>query len=179
MINILFSIMTQHSSFVAIDISRKEQRNFPVEIYRSTEGNIELNVKLENDTVWLTQSQMAELFGRDRTVISRHVNNCFKEGELDPNITCAKFAHMGIEGDQTYETTMYNLDVIISVGYRVKSINGTRFRQWANSILKQFIIKGYAINQNRLDNYNELKEVVRLMSRAITLQDQVSEGEYN
>lgn len=156
-----------------------EQRNSSIEIYRSPEGNIELNVKLENDTVWLTQSQMAELFGRDRTVISRHVNNCFKEGELDPNITCAKFAHMGIEGDQTYETTMYNLDVIISVGYRVKSINGTRFRQWANSILKQYIIKGYAINQKRLDNYNELKEVVRLMSRAITLQDQVSEGEYN
>ena len=144
-----------------------EQRNSSIEIYRSPEGNIELNVKLENDTVWLTQSQMAELFGRDRTVISRHVNNCFKEGELDPNITCAKFAHMGIEGDQTYETTMYNLDVIISVGYRVKSINGTRFRQWANSILKQYIIKGYAINQKRLDNYNELKEVVRLMSRAI------------
>ena len=156
-----------------------EQRSSSIEIYRSPEGNIELNVKLENDTVWLTQSQMAELFGRDRTVISRHVNNCFKEGELDPNITCAKFAHMGIEGDQTYETTMYNLDVIISVGYRVKSINGTRFRQWANSILKQYIIKGYAINQKRLDNYNELKEVVRLMSRAITLQDQVSEGEYN
>ena len=145
-----------------------EQRNSSIEIYRSPEGNIELNVKLENDTVWLTQSQMAELFGRDRTVISRHVNNCFKEGELDPNITCAKFAHMGIDGDQTYETTMYNLDVIISVGYRVKSINGTRFRQWANSILKQYIIKGYAINQKRLDNYNELKEVVRLMSRAIT-----------
>ena len=138
-----------------------EQRNSFIEIYRSPEGNIELNVKLENDTVWLTQSQMAELFGRDRTVISRHVNNCFKEGELDPNITCAKFAHMGIDGDQTYETTMYNLDVIISVGYRVKSINGTRFRQWANSILKQYIIKGYAINQKRLDNYNELKEVVR------------------
>ena len=156
-----------------------EQRNSSIEIYRSPEGNIELNVKLENDTVWLTQSQMAELFGRDRTVISRHVNNCFKEGELDPNITCAKFAHMGIDGDQTYETTMYNLDVIISVGYRIKSINGTRFRQWANSILKQYIIKGYAINQKRLDNYNELKEVVRLMSRAITLQDQVSEGEYN
>ena len=156
-----------------------EQRNSSIEIYRSPEGNIELNVKLENDTVWLTQSQMAELFGRDRTVISRHVNNCFKEGELDPNITCAKFAHMGIDGDQTYETTMYNLDVIISVGYRVKSINDTRFRQWANSILKQYIIKGYAINQKRLDNYNELKEVVRLMSRAITLQDQVSEGEYN
>ncbi len=157
----------------------KTDRNSSIEIYRSPEGNIELNVKLENDTVWLTQSQMAELFGRDRTVISKHINNCFKEGELDPNITCAKFAHMGIDKDQTYQTTMYNLDVIISVGYRVKSINGTRFRQWANSILKQYIIKGYAINQQRLDNYNELKEVVRLMSRAINLQNEVTEGEYN
>ena len=161
-----------------------EQRNSSIEIYRSPEGNIELNVKLENDTVWLTQSQMAELFGRDRTVISRHVNNCFKEGELDKSLVCAKFAHTKKYGrhdgfEQVVETEYYNLDVIISVGYRVKSINGTRFRQWANSILKQYIIKGYAINQKRLDNYNELKEVVRLMSRAITLQDQVSEGEYN
>lgn len=161
-----------------------EQRNSSIEIYRSPEGNIELNVKLENDTVWLTQSQMAELFGRDRTVISRHVNNCLKEGELDKSLVCAKFAHTKKYGrhdgfEQVVETEYYNLDVIISVGYRVKSINGTRFRQWANSILKQYIIKGYAINQKRLDNYNELKEVVRLMSRAITLQDQVSEGEYN
>lgn len=97
---------------------------------------------------------------------------------------CAKFAHTKKYGrhdgfEQVVETEYYNLDVIISVGYRVKSIKGTRFRQWANSILKQYIIKGYAINQKRLDNYNELKEVVRLMSRAITLQDQVSEGEYN
>lgn len=161
-----------------------EQRNSSIEIYRSPEGNIELNVKLENDTVWLTQSQMAELFGRDRTVISRHVNNSFKEGELDKSLVCAKFAHTKKYGrhdgfEQVVETEYYNLDVIISVGYRVKSINGTRFRQWANSILKQYIIKGHAINQKRLDNYNELKKVVRLMSRAITLQDQVSEGEYN
>lgn len=99
-----------------------------IELYRSADGTIELNVKLENDTVWLTQSQMAALFGRDRSVIARHINNCFKEGELDKNITCAKFAHMGIEGDQLYETIMYNLDMIISVGYRVKSIQGTRFR---------------------------------------------------
>ena len=157
----------------------KTNSNSSIEIYRSPEGNIELNVKLENDTVWLTQNQMAELFGRDRTVISKHINNCFKEGELDPNITCAKFAHMGIDKDQTYQTTMYNLDVIISVGYRVKSINGTRFRQWANTILKQYLIKGYAINKQRLDNYSELKEVVRLMSRAITLQNKITEGEYN
>ncbi len=110
-----------------------------IEIYRSPEGNIELNVKLENDTVWLTQSQMAELFGRDRTVISRHIRNCFNEGELDKSLVCAKFAHPKKYGRregfvQTVEKEYYNLDVIISVGYRVKSINGTRFRQWANTI---------------------------------------------
>ena len=116
--------------------------NNSIEIYRSQDGSVQLNVKLENETVWLTQSQMAELFGRDRTVITRHINNCYKEGELDKNITCAKFAHMGKDQDQTYETTMYNLDVIISVGYRVKSIQGTRFRQWANSVLNSLTRNG-------------------------------------
>ena len=154
--------------------------NNTIEIYRSQDGSVQLNVKLENETVWLTQSQMAELFGRDRTVITRHINNCYKEGELDKNITCAKFAHLGKDQDQTYETTMYNLDVIISVGYRVKSIQGTRFRQWANSVLKQYLIKGYAINQQlKLDRYNELKDVVRLMGRAIGMQEKVSTDEYS
>ena len=154
--------------------------NNTIEIYRSQDGSVQLNVKLENETVWLTQSQMAELFGRDRTVITRHINNCYKEGELDKNITCAKFAHMGKDQDQTYETTMYNLDVIISVGYRVKSIQGTRFRQWANSVLKQYLIKGYVINQQlKLDRYNELKDVVRLMGRAIGMQEKVSTDEYS
>lgn len=154
--------------------------NNSIEIYRSQDGSIQLNVKLENKTVWLTQSQMAELFGRDRTVITRHINNCYKEGELDKNITCAKFAHMGKDQDQTYETTMYNLDVIISVGYRVKSIQGTRFRQWANSVLKQYLIKGYVINQQlKLDRYNELKDVVRLMGRAIGMQEKVTTDEYS
>ena len=154
--------------------------NNSIEIYRSQDGSVQLNVKLENDTVWLTQSQMAELFGRDRTVITRHINNCYKEGELDKNITCAKFAHMGKDQDQTYETTMYNLDVIISVGYRVKSIQGTRFRQWANSVLKQYLIKGYAINQQlKLDRYNELKDVVRLMGRAIGMREKVTADEYS
>ena len=78
--------------------------NNSIEIYRSQDGSVQLNVKLENETVWLTQSQMAELFGRDRTVITRHINNCYKEGELDKNITCAKFAHIGTDQDQTYET---------------------------------------------------------------------------
>ena len=154
--------------------------NNSIEIYRSQDGSVQLNVKLENETVWLTQSQMAELFGRDRTVITRHINNCYKEGELDRHTTCAKFAHMGKDQDQTYETTMYNLDVIISVGYRVKSLQGTRFRQWANSVLKQYLIKGYAINQQiKLDRYNELKDVVRLMSRAVGLQDKVTTDEYS
>ena len=153
--------------------------NNSIEIYRSQDGSVQLNVKLENETVWLTQSQMAELFGRDRTVIARHINNCYKEGELDKNITCAKFAHMGKDQDQMYETAMYNLDVIISVGYRVKSVQGTRFRQWANSVLKQYLIKGYVINQQiKLDLYNELKDVVRLMARAIGMQEKVTNDEY-
>lgn len=153
--------------------------NNSIEIYRSQDGSVQLNVKLENETVWLTQSQMAELFGRDRTVIARHINNCYKEGELEKNITCAKFAHMGKDQDQMYETAMYNLDVIISVGYRVKSVQGTRFRQWANSVLKQYLIKGYVINQQiKLDRYNELKDVVRLMARAIGMQEKVTNDEY-
>ena len=153
--------------------------NNSIDIYRSQDGSVQLNVKLENETVWLTQSQMAELFGRDRTVIARHINNCYKEGELDKNITCAKFAHMGKDQDQMYETAMYNLDVIISVGYRVKSVQGTRFRQWANSVLKQYLIKGYVINQQiKLDRYNELKDVVRLMARAIGMQEKVTNDEY-
>lgn len=150
-----------------------------IEIYTSQDGSIQLNVKLENDTVWLTQSQMAELFGRDRTVIGRHINNCYNEGELDRSITCAKFAHVGADQDQVYETAMYNLDVIISVGYRVRSLQGTRFRQWANSVLKQYLIKGYAINhQIKFDRYNELKDVVRLMSRTVSLQEKVTSEEY-
>ncbi|MDY3849051.1 MAG: RhuM family protein [Prevotella sp.] len=152
-------------------------------LYTTDDGNTQLEVKLEKDTVWLTQSQMAELFGRDRSVITRHIRNIFKEGELDETLVCAKNAQpkkYGRRDDhiQLAETTFYNLDVIISVGYRVKSINGTKFRIWASSLIKQYLINGYAIDQRRLDHYDELKDVVRLMSRALTLQDKVSEGEY-
>ena len=154
--------------------------NSSIEIYRSPEGTVELDVKLENETVWLTQEQMSILFGRDRTVITKHINNCYKVGELDKNITCAKFAHVGQDGDQVYETQMYNLDVIISVGYRVKSVNGTRFRQWANKILKDYLIKGYTINKNiTAERYYELKDMVRIMSRTISLQINVSIDEYS
>ena len=115
-------------------------------LYKPNE-QFQLEVQLKDETVWLNVNQIALLFDRDRTVISRHIRNIYKEGELDENITCAKFAHMGIDADQVYETTYYNLDVIISVGYRVKSKRGVEFRQWANKILKDYLLKGYAVNQ--------------------------------
>lgn len=152
-----------------------------IEIYRSKDGTVQLNVKLENESVWLTQSQMAELFGVDRTSIVRHIRNIYKSEELDESSTCAKSAQVRMEGQRQIvrEIPMYNLDVIISVGYRVNSKNATSFRRWATSVLKQYVIKGYAINQQiKLDRYKELKDVVRLMSRAIGLQEEVSNEEY-
>ena len=134
----------KETSLSVNEVSAKEQNQ--IILYRPND-TISLEVRLENDTVWLSQTQIAELFERDRTVIGKHIKNCYKEGELDQNITCAKFAHMGIEGDQTYEYTMYNLDVIISVGYRVRSIRGTQFRQWANKVLKEYLLRGYTVNQ--------------------------------
>ena len=115
-------------------------------LYKPNE-QFQLEVQLKDETVWLNVNQIALLFDRDRTVISRHIRNIYKEGELDENITCTKFAHMGMDADQIYETTYYNLDVIISVGYRVKSKRGVEFRQWANKILKDYLLKGYAVNQ--------------------------------
>lgn len=152
-----------------------------IEIYRSKDGTVQLNVKLENESVWLTQSQMAELFGVDRTSIVRHIRNIYKSEELDESSTCAKSAQVRMEGQRQIvrEIPLYNHDVIISVGYRVNSKNATSFRRWATSVLKQYIIKGYAINQQiKLDRYKELKDVVRLMSRAIGLQEEVSNEEY-
>ena len=120
-------------------------------LYQPNES-VKLDVRIEHETVWLTQAQMGILFGRDRTVINRHIRNIFVEGELSEDMVCANFAHTTQHGaikgkSQTVEALFYNLDVIISVGYRVKSKQGTIFRQWANSILKDYIVKGYAINQ--------------------------------
>ena len=155
--------------------------NNSIEIYSSQDGSIQLKVKLENDTVWLTQSQMAELFGVDRTSIVRHIRNIYKSEELDQNSTCAKNAQVRTEGHRSIlrEIPYYNLDMIISVGYRVNSKNATSFRRWATSVLKQYLIKGYAINQQiKLDRYNELKDVVRLMSRTVGMQEKVTSEEY-
>lgn len=156
--------------------------NNQIEIYRSQDGSVQLNVKLENETVWLTQSQMAELFGVDRTSIVRHIRNIYKSEELEENPTCAKNAQVRIEGQRQIvrEIPYYNLDMIISVGYRVNSKNATSFRRWATSVLKQYLIKGYVINQQlKLDRYNELKDVVRLMGRAIGMQEKVTTDEYS
>ena len=142
-------------------------------IYQTADNQTQIDVRMENDTVWLTQAQMADLFQKDRTVISRHIRNVFKEGELDESLVCAKFALPKKYGRrkgymQEAETTIYNLDVIISVGYRVKSQRGVQFRQWANRVLKQYLIKGYAINERlRHEQISELRQLVQVVSRTL------------
>jgi prophage maintenance system killer protein len=149
-------------------------------IYQTEDGQTQIDVRLENETVWLTQAQMAELFDKDRTVIGRHIRNIYKEEELEQDITCAKFAHMGSEGDQRYEYTAYNLDVIISVGYRVNSKRGVKFRQWANKVLKQYLIKGYAVNERiRKEQIGELRQLVGMLGRTIQNQSLLSNDETN
>lgn len=141
-------------------------------IYQNTEGNIKIDVRLDDETVWLTQAQMAELFGKARTTITEHIQNVFKEGELDENVVCRNFRQTTQHGaiqdkTQDKEVKHYNLDVIISVGYRVKSTQGTQFRIWATQRLKEYIIKGFALNDDRfksgssMNYFNELQERIR------------------
>lgn len=145
-------------------------------IYQTADGETSIDVKFQNETVWLSQAQMAELFQKDRTVIGRHINNIFKENELDRETTCANFAHMGLDADQQYITTLYNLDVIISVGYRVKSKRGTQFRIWANKVLKQYLLQGYAVNERiALQKYDELSQLVKVLGRTISNQERLNE----
>ena len=132
-------------------------------VYQPNE-TVRLDVRLENETVWLTQDQMSMLFGRDQSVIARHIGNIFKEGELDKNVVYAKFAyttrHGAIAGKtQIKEVGLYNLDVVISVGYRVKSIQGTRFRQWATRMLREMLLK-------RVDEVREIAKLRRRMDAA-------------
>ena len=135
-------------------------------IFETEDKLITLPVAVDHETVWLNRNQMAELFDRDVKTIGKHINNALKE-ELEGQVVVAKFAtttpHGAIEGKtQTHMTEYYNLDVIISVGYRVKSKRGVEFRRWANSVLKQYILKGYAVNDNRI---RQLGEVIRIMKR--------------
>ncbi|MGZ9076219.1 MAG: virulence RhuM family protein [Burkholderiaceae bacterium] len=126
--------------------------NSEVALYEAPGGEVRLEVRLDSDTVWLTQAQMADLFGRERSVVTKHLRNAFTEGELDSKATCAKFAQVQQEGDRTVtrDVEHYNLDVIILVGYRVKSAQGTRFRQWATRLLREHLLKGQTLNQKRL-----------------------------
>lgn len=134
-----------------------EKKN-EIVIFETVDSAVKLEVAVEEETVWLTQAQMSELFEVDRTVITRHVNNVFKEGELERESN-VHFLHI-TNSDRPIQ--YYNLDVIISVGYRVKSQRGIEFRRWANSVLKEYIMKGYAVDHNRIA---QLGEVIRIMKR--------------
>lgn len=148
--------------------------NSQIVIYKDGDASdATIEVKVEDETVWLNRNQLADLFGRDIKTIGKHLSNVFKEGELDKEATVAKYAIVQEEGNRevTREVEHYNLDVIISVGYRVKSKKGTQFRIWANKILKEFLIKGYAINEKRLQQSQkqlaEFKRLAQLQAQVI------------
>jgi hypothetical protein len=142
-------------------------------IYQTEDGQASLEVKLIEETVWLNLNQMAELFKRDKSVISRHVSNIFKTEELSREATVAKYATVQMEGGRriTRNIEHYNLDVMISVGYRVNSLRGTQFRIWANKILKDYLVKGYTLNEKRLqsqiEKYEALKQSIKLIDNII------------
>ncbi len=147
--------------------------NSNIEIYQIENGKTEIAVRLENDTVWLSLNQLSDLFQRDKSVISRHIRNIYEESELGSEGTVAKFATVQKEGGREVERNIdfYNLDIIISVGYRIKSQRGTQFRIWANKILKDHLIKGYTLNEKLLSQKNEqlkeLKESVKILSNVL------------
>ena len=147
--------------------------NNQIEIYQSVDNQAEIKVVFEDDTVWLNRQQLAELFNRDTKTVGKHINNIFNENELENTSTVAKFATVQKEGKRTVtrEIEYYNLDVIISVGYRVKSKQGTQFRIWATRRLKDYLVKGYAINEKRLlekqQEVEYLKTGIRILNRAI------------
>ena len=157
-----------------------ETLNDKIIIYQSEDGKTQLDVKLEKETVWLTQKQIAELFGTKSPAISKHLKNIYTSEELTEESTCSILEHMGNDGRQSYNTKYYNLDAILSVGYRVNSKNATRFRQWANSVLKQYLVKGYAINENiRKHQIAELRQLIQVLGRAIQQQPTKTTDESN
>lgn len=143
-------------------------------LYEAPDGQVRVDVRLERDTVWLTQDQMSQLFGRERSVITKHIRNVFRERELEPEATCAKFAQVQTEGERSVirEIDHYSLDLIISVGYRVKSKRGVQFRQWATRVLREHLVRGYTLNQTRLAERGllEARQTLDLLAR--TLQNQ-------
>jgi len=158
--------------------------NNQIIIYQTEDGQTQIDVRMENETVWLTRQQIAVLFGRDYKTISKHINNALKE-ELADSVVVAKIAnttqHGAIEGKtQTHEIDYFNLEVITSVGYRVKSKRGVQFRQWANKVLKQYLVKGYAVNERlRKEQIGELRQLVGMLGRTIQSQPLLSNDETN
>ena len=156
--------------------------NNEIIIYQSEDGQTQVDVRMENETVWLTQTQMAELFQTDRTSIVRHINNIYKVEELERESTCAKIAQVQMEGSRavTRQVPIFNLDMIISVGYRVNAKRGVQFRKWANKILKDYLLKGYAVNDRlRRDQLGELRQLVQVVGRTLQSQDitQTTDGQ--
>ncbi len=147
---------------------KKENQN--IIIYKTKDNQIELETKLEKETVWLTQEQMSMLFDKDRRTITEHIGNVYSEGELDENRTRRKFQLVRKEGNRevTRNIEHYNLDVIISVGYRVKSLRGTQFRIWATNVLRDHIVQGYTINEKRLkeqsEKFSDLQNAVKTLT---------------
>lgn len=156
--------------------------NSKIQIFTTKDGKTEIEVQLDNETVWLNQYQLESLFETNRTSINRHISNIYKTEELEEKSTCAKIAQVQKEGDREIKRKIkfYNLDVIIAVGYRVNSKRGTEFRIWANTILKDFLIKGFSLNEKRLSKQNEqlqeLKESVKILGN-IVYQKELSSGE--
>lgn len=141
-------------------------------IYKTNDNQTQIDVKFENDTVWLSQSQITALFERDRSVITKHITNIFKDGELDEksNVQKMHIAH------SDRPVTFYNLDVIISVGYRVNSKQGIQFRQWATQRLKEYLVKGYTINEQRLDQLNQIVNIIEQTNKINDIQFSDAKG---
>ncbi|HAI97133.1 MAG TPA: hypothetical protein DCL50_06765 [Methylococcaceae bacterium] len=150
--------------------------NNQIEIYQPDDGASHIDVRFQEDTVWLNRQQLAELFDRDVKTIGKHVNNVFREGELEKAAVVANFATTAADG-KTYQTDHYNLDVIISVGYRVKSSQGVKFRQWATRTLRQHLVEGYTLNQQRLMQRGiEMEQALSLLSSTLQNQQMISES---
>jgi DNA ligase (NAD+) len=150
-----------------------------IAIFQNEHGDIKIDAKLEADSLWLSLNQLVELFDRDKSVISRHLKKIFAEEELEIHSAVAKYATTASDG-KTYQIDYYNLDVIISIGYRVNSKRGVEFRRWANAVLKDHLIKGYSLNQQKFDakKINELQQTIKLLSNTLINQNLVnSEGE--
>ena len=152
----------------------KDELDNKIVIYQTEDGKTQLDVKLENETVWLTQAQLVQLFDSSKANVSEHIKHIYEDGELAADSTVRKFRTVQTEGKRQVgrNVTYYNLDLIISLGYRVNTKRGIQFRQWATSVLKDYLIKGYAINQRiREENYRQMVQLVRSMARTVKLQD--------